>query len=90
MEAYGSKGLVVLFVITADSGGTPATQDYCTQIRNKYALKTTVICDPDAQMEAYGTNGLAILTDSKAVITFIKAGATKAYLATRIEEALNP
>ena len=50
--------------------GTAPSAQFCQQVRDEFGLSMTVLYDPMQQMEAYGTNDLAVVLDSEGQILF--------------------
>ena len=86
---YREQGLRFIVVIDEDPVEEPATQEYCTAIRDRYELAMSVVIDPDNQLEAYGEADLAIVTDEGARIVFKRSGATVSTVRSAIERELD-
>lgn len=78
----------MVLVVTEDGTGTPATDEYCTAVRDQYELAVTLICDPEAKFAAYGKNSLTMITDPSATIVYRKSGPSDSAIRKAIEEVL--
>lgn len=77
-----------MLVVTENGTGKPASDDYCTAIRDQYELAATVVCDPEAKFAAYGKNGLTMISDSSATIVYRKGGPSNSAIKKAIEAVL--
>ena len=86
---YHEQGLVFIVVVSEDPIEQPATQEYCTHIRDRYDLSMTVVFDPEGELEAYGESDLAIVTDEGARIVFKRCDASVNAIRTAVEAELD-
>ena len=85
---YRDQGLSFIVVIREDALVEPATQEYCTAIRDRYDLSMTVVIDPDGHLDAYGSSDLSIITDENTTIVFKRRGASVSAIRTALEAEL--
>ncbi|MEM9068397.1 MAG: redoxin domain-containing protein [Myxococcota bacterium] len=89
-QEYAAQGVAGYFVISTDADFNPATQELCTEVRDRYGLSMPVLFDPDANLQSalgIGRNAWNIILGEGMEIRW-KARYSDRMVPERLDEAL--